>query len=438
MAQGFIRLREQESWLGVIKPGGKYFFTRNDSTLVAFTVGSKFEPGNPFKAVGAHTDSPVLKVKPISKRSAHGYLQVGVECYGGGLWHTWFDRELTVAGRVIIKNKTTNRFESKFVKVNRPILRIPNLCIHLQTGEERQAFKVNKEIHLQPIFSMVNDSLNDGDTDADLDTRHVPTLLRLLAEEIGCDAADIKDLELSLCDTQPGQIWGANNEFLSSPRLDNQVHCYTSMKALVAHAETGLESDNGISMIAMFDHEEVGSQSTQGACSPIFKDAIIRISDSFLEFANSENFRISLSKSLLLSADVAHAIHPNYASKHEQCHQPKLNGGTVLKVNDNQRYATDSVSGLFFRELARGVNQPVQEFVVRNDCPCGTTIGPIIAANTGIRTCDIGVPSLSMHSIRETIGVKDIANNYEILKGFFANYEALRTNFQISESDLPQ
>eukprot|EP00038_Savillea_parva_P011003 m.194395 g.194395 ORF g.194395 m.194395 type:complete len:480 (-) comp19178_c0_seq1:19-1458(-) len=433
---GFVRLKEGDDWGDKIQPGTKAMYDRNGSTLVAFAVGHAYKPGGSFKAVGAHTDSPVLKVKPVSKKTAHGYLQVGVECYGGGLWHTWFDRELTVAGRVIV-DCGNGKFASRNVHVRKPILRIPNLCIHLQSADERRSFKVNTENHLCPILSLqkaAQDMLNDDTTKATdgCDPRHAPLLLRVVAEELGVAAKDIKDLELSLCDTQPAQIWGIGSEFLSSPRLDNQVHCFTSTDALIEHATLSLTDDNGVSMIALFDHEEVGSRSAQGAGSPIFRDAIVRVNEALtakMGASTSEGFKRALSHSMLLSADVAHAIHPNYASKHEGNHQPLLNGGTVLKTNSSTRYATDAISGFFFRELARRGKQAFQEFVVRNDCPCGTTIGPIIAANTGLRTADIGVPSLSMHSIRETVGTADIANNRIILRTFFGQYNALKLQF---------
>ena len=228
-----------------------------------------------FKIVGAHTDSPVLKIKPVSKRTAHGYIQCGVETYGGGLWHTWMDRELSLAGRVIVR-KESGGFEAKLVHIKRPLLRVPNLCIHLQSGEERAALKINKETHLEPILSMVAESLNKEGEDEEGDSRHAPELMRILAEELGCKPSDIQDLELSLCDVQEGQCWGANNEFLSSPRLDNQSHCYSSMAALINYGAKKelVDADVDVSVIALFDHEEVGSQSAVGAGSPIMKEAV--------------------------------------------------------------------------------------------------------------------------------------------------------------------
>ena len=435
---GFVEVPEHARWN--LARGGKYYYSRNKSTIVAFCVGGKFEPGvGGFKIVGAHTDSPVLKVKPTSKRSAHGYLQVGAECYGGGLWHTWFDRELTVAGCVVVEEKSEDgepaTYSRRLVKVDRPILRIPNLCIHLQTGTERKSFTVNKENHLQPIMAMLNATKGgdeeEGSEDNDAcDDRHSPMLLRILAEELKCSVRAIKDFELSLCDTQASQIWGGTREFFSSPRLDNQIHCFTSMDALISYSQASelLSKDTDVSCIALFDHEEVGSQSTCGAGGPVMLEFLHRVVEVFSTSSSSavgELQKMSIRKSYMISADVAHSIHPCYPNKHEKNHSPLLNSGTVIKTNDNQRYATNAETGFLLRELTKRGGFKVQEFVVRNDCPCGTTIGPIVAGNTGVRTIDVGVPSLSMHSIRETIGVADIPNSIGIFLVFFSSFRAL-------------
>jgi len=335
-------------------------------------------------------------------------------------------------------------FSRRLVHITRPLLRVPNLCIHLQSSEERKGFAPNKENHLQPIISTIEGELNkslgeDADAAGDgedgkekkLDARHAPELLRILGEELGCHPSAIKELELSLCDTQGGSTWGSRNEFLSSPRLDNQSHCFTSMMGLIdfANDAEAVAKDEEVSLIALFDHEEVGSQSACGAGSPIMSDAISRVSGCFVRQLKAQDanemHRIVVQRSFQMSADVAHAIHPNYANKHEVKHQPLLNKGTVIKTNDNQRYATNSVTGFVVRELGRMASVPIQEFVVRNDCPCGTTIGPIVAANTGVRTVDIGIPSLSMHSIRETIGVADLHSNCDLFKSFFRHFREL-------------
>ena len=486
-AAGFTKIREDTVWRGTLEPGGRYYYTRNGSTLVAFCVGGQFKAGNPFKVIGAHTDSPVLKVKPVSDRKAHGYIQLGVETYGGGLWHTWFDRELTLAGRVIVATTAASTTASttataaagtRLVHIKRPLLRVPNLCIHLQTADERKKFAPNKETHLQPIMatataaktksppsaaaaasssSSLSSSTNSSSSSSAaaaaaaaaviakateetllhaLDDRHEAKLLRALAQELGCEPGAIRDLELTLCDVQPGAVWGLDKEFLSAPRLDNQAHCFTGLEALVRASSDAekLLADTSTAVLVLYDHEEVGSQSAQGAASLLFRDCVARITGSFTPQgetdAGAELMKVALRKSFFVSADVAHAVHPNYACKHESKHGPLLGQGTVIKTNDNQRYATDAVSGYFFREAARRAGAPVQEFVVRNDCPCGTTIGPIIAANTGIRTVDVGMASLSMHSIRETLGVADLAYNIGTFAAFYAQYDDILAGFE--------
>jgi len=434
LAAGFVELDETDNWRPLLKPGGKYFFVRG-GTLVAFFVGGAFQAGNGFNVVGAHTDSPVLKLKPCSKKSAHGCIQINVEAYGGGLWHTWFDRELSLAGVVVVKEKDGS-YCKKLVHVKRPLLRIPNLCIHLTSAEDRGKFAPNKETHLQPILGLVSEAVNktasgDGNGAADptgMGARHAPELLRIVATELACDVADVMDFEMTLYDTQPSQAWGVAREFLSAPRLDNQMHCFTALRALLHRAESAPPTAPDICLIALFDHEEVGSDSNTGAGGPVMSESLERISSCFAAdepHAAAEALRISTRRSFLMSADSAHAVHPNYAEKHQAAHAPTLNKGTVIKTNDNQRYATNVESGFVVREIARLAGIGVQEFMVKNDCPCGSTIGPIIASKTGLRTVDVGAGCWSMHSIRETVGVADIENSFVLFRTFFSAFAAL-------------
>lgn len=455
LARDFVPLNEGDLWgqSQCLQPGGKYFYTRNRSTIVAFTVGAKVQPGrHAFKVIGAHTDSPVLKVKPRSKRQAAGITQVNVECYGGGLWHTWFDRDLSVAGRAIVRTPEGG-FEQRLVRVERPILRVPTLCIHLQSAEEREAFKVNKEDHLAPVLcSEAAAQLGIAaaeNSDADVDPAHAddeeskpadawaesqePELLRLLADELGCRPADIADFELSLYDTQGAALCGGRKEFVTSARLDNLASCFVAVEALNHHADNHLHEDEDVSIVALFDHEEVGSNSAEGAGSPVMRDAVERICHALQCLPNgtaqvaddTEVFRAALARSMIFSVDQAHAVHPNYASKHEKSHGPVMNGGVVIKSNSNQRYATNAVTGFIVRELARRADLPVQEFCVRNDCPCGSTIGPVIAANTGIRAVDLGMPQLSMHSCREMMGKSDLTLGFRLFAKFLSDFREL-------------
>jgi aspartyl aminopeptidase len=440
-AAGFIELREGEPFYPQLKAGGRYYYTRNRSTLVAFCVGGEVRAGIPpgFKVIGGHTDSPNLRVKPRSKRSSSGCAQIGVECYGGGLWHTWFDRDLGVSGRVLVRKRSDSSssggdgggsgaegaiIEQRLVKIDRALLRISNLAIHLQTAKEREAFAVNKEDHLSPILAMAAEkalsgpgdsvtseegtdnstSSNDGaspstKTPKDGWTEHQePALLQILAHELGVREADICDFELSLFDVQKASIGGAFGEFLHSARLDNLASCFLAVQALTEYVqdESAIAKDPDVSVIVLYDHEEVGSASAVGAASPIMGEAVRRISSALNNGIESTDwYQACAHRSFVLSSDQAHAVHPNYSGKHEKVHQPKMNQGMVIKRNSNQRYATNTVTGFLIREVARraGIRAP-QEFVVRQDCGCGSTIGPLISTATGIRAVDMGCPQV--------------------------------------------
>jgi len=427
---GFEELNTCEPYKGKLKPGGKYYFTKNKSTLVAFAVGKKYKAGNGFKIIGGHTDTPNLKVKPRSKKSSSGCIQLAAECYGGGLWHTWFDRDLGICGRVLVQ-KNDGVIEQRLIKINRALVRIPNLCIHLQTAEERKAFSINKEDHLVPILAtevisqlgIDKSQIEKKEENKDGWTEHQESLLlELVASEINTEVENIVDFELNLFDIQPASLGGIYSEFIHSSRMDNHATCFMATQGLIEYVEekNDFEMDEDISLIVLFDHEEIGSSSAIGAGSPVMSEAVNRISSAFVENESIDNSAAVLARSFVLSVDQAHAIHPNYASKHEKGHAPKMNEGMVIKRNSNQRYATNSVTGLMMREIAKRANlKPLQEFVVRNDCGCGSTIGPIISTATGIRAVDMGCPSLSMHSIRETMGVSDLTNGLQLFQAFF-------------------
>ncbi|KAH7528259.1 hypothetical protein FEM48_Zijuj05G0053500 [Ziziphus jujuba var. spinosa] len=439
---GYEQVLERENWK--LEAGKKYFFTRNHSTIVAFAIGKKYVAGNGFHIVGAHTDSPCLKLKPISKVTKSGYLEVGVQTYGGGLWHTWFDRDLTVAGRVIIREEKDGSvsYLHRLVRIEEPIIRIPTLAIHLDRNVN-DGFKVNTQTHLLPILAtsikaeldkvvgengcIESQAQNDGKkSNEKIDSnRHHSLLLQLLASQLGCKPDDICDFELQACDTQPSILAGATKEFIFSGRLDNLCMSFCSLKALVdaTASESSLEDEAGVRMVALFDHEEVGSNSAQGAGSPVTLNALSRITNSFT--SDSQLLEKAIQKSFLVSADMAHALHPNYADKHEENHQPKLHGGLVIKHNANQRYATNAVTSFVFREIANNHELPIQDFVVRNDMGCGSTIGPILASGVGIRTVDVGAPQLSMHSIREMCAVDDVKHSYEHFKAYFQEFTHL-------------
>ena len=473
-AAGFVEILERDAWS--LAPGGKYFYTRNQSAIVAFAVGGKYVRGNGITSIGAHTDSPCPKLKPNPHKEAAGYVQIGLQTYGGGLWHTWFDRDLGIAGRVIVR-RPGGKLSHELVKIDRPILRIPNLAIHLETAEERAAFKVNKETHLPAVLASsfkaqlggaaaaaapAAAATEEGEPEpkrqqvgpkggSSRAAKQQPTLLlSLLSEELQCAPADIADLELQLCPVEPSAIGGARREFIFSGRLDNLASCFCATKALVACAEeSSLAAEANVRMIALFDHEEVGSCSAHGAGSTIMPEAIKRIALALGGGEGGEGgeggaaavgdreglVERVIRRSFLVSADMAHGVHPNYAAKHEANHGPAIHGGQVIKQNANQRYATDAVSAFLFRELGEKAGCPVQEFVVRSDCGCGSTIGPMLSALTGIKTVDVGAPMLSMHSIREMCGVDDVTYTVEHFKAVFEGFVALEASLQVDGAD---
>ncbi|PNW77411.1 hypothetical protein CHLRE_10g435300v5 [Chlamydomonas reinhardtii] len=460
VAAGFTPISEREPWS--VQPGGRYFFTRNLSTIVAFAVGQQFKPGNGFFMVGAHTDSPCLKLKPVSLSNKSGYNMINVETYGGGLWYTWYDRDLGLAGRVLVREDGAaaagagtgaaagaggNGLKHRLVKLDRPLLRIPMLAIHLQRDIHTAGFKPNLQNNFAPMMATaVKTALlapaaapgaappAPGSTAA----KHSPLLLSLLAAELGVAPEAIVDFELHVCDLQPGVLGGPHQEFVFSGRLDNLAMSYVALQSLIDSCPdaASLAGETGVRAIALFDHEEVGSESAQGAGGPVMRDTITRVARAL---AGGEEGAVerTLRNSFLVSADMAHALHPNYSDKHDPDHQPRMHGGLVLKHNNNQRYATNAVSAALFREVARRHGLPVQEFSVRNDMPCGSTIGPILASNLGCRTVDVGIAQLSMHSIREQCGADDVAIAYDHFLAFFKEFSALDASLDVDSLPPP-
>ncbi|KAL2227679.1 probable aspartyl aminopeptidase isoform X1 [Sesamum indicum] len=429
LAAGFHLLNENEEW--ELKPGGCYFFTRNMSSLVAFAIGEKYSLGNGFHVIAAHTDSPCLKLKPKSASSKSGYLMVNVQTYGGGLWHTWFDRDLSLAGRVIVR-ADNGSFSHKLVKIKRPLLRVPSLAIHLNRTVNTDGFKPNLETHLIPLLATEADKesaeTNDKTSASSSKDAHHPLLMQILSDELGCKVEDIASVELNVCDTQASCLGGANDEFIFSGRLDNLASSFCALRALVdaCASPEDLANEHAVRMVALFDNEEVGSDSYQGAGAPTMFEAMRRISASLGQQSVGEcGFARAIRHSFLVSADMAHGVHPNFMDKHEENHRPVLQKGLVIKHNANQRYATSGVTSFLFKEVAKIHNLPIQEFVVRNDMGCGSTIGPILASGVGIRTVDCGIAQLSMHSVREICGKEDVDIAYKHFKAFYKTFSSI-------------
>ena len=375
--RGFIRLVEDEVWN--LEIGSDYYVTRNDSSIIAFTYPPCQEKG--YTIVGAHTDSPHLRLKPNPLTSVAGVKRLGVEPYGGVLLNPWFDRDLGLAGRVVYLDGEVRK--EALINVNHPIAFIPSLAIHLDR-EANSSRSINAQTDIVPIIAT-------GDVDFETfilsQIQEDTTSLALLAHE------------LSFYDTQKGSFVGVNGEFITSARLDNLLSCYVGLKAL-------LERSNPM-MLACMDHEEVGSDSHVGAGGTFVEETLRRIA--------GENFTTLMRRSLMVSCDNAHAQHPNFPSKHESEHAPLLNVGVAIKINSNQRYATSALTQGRFVQCARALHIPTQTFVTRSDMGCGSTIGPITSARLGIETIDVGVPTLGMHSIRELSGISDGYGLYRIL-----------------------
>jgi aspartyl aminopeptidase len=382
-ARGFTELDERQEWS--ISPGAKHFVVRAGGTLVAFVAGQKPPSASGFVLIGAHTDSPNLRVKPMPDIHVHGYRQIAVEVYGGVLLHTWLDRDLSIAGRVTLRGGAT-----KLLRVSRPLCRIPSLAIHLNRDVNTAGLLLNAQNHLVPLLGFD-------------DKESKRALLALIAHELDTNPEELLGWDLCLYDVEPGAIGGAHGEFLYSPRLDNLASCHAATEALLRADAAG----DATRVIALYDHEEVGSQSAAGAKSRFLSNVLDRVANGYADAGREATAR-AFSRSLMVSADMAHALHPNWADKHDKQHAPKLGKGPVIKVNANQSYATDGPSLAVFEAACREVGAPTQRFVSRNDMPCGSTIGPISAAAMGIRTVDVGNPMLSMHSCREMAATADI------------------------------
>jgi aspartyl aminopeptidase len=393
-AAGFTRLDELEPWEG----GVGSFFVIRDGALIAWVVPEGAGPATGFNILGAHTDSPSFKLKPKPTIGAHGWLQAGVEVYGGPLLNSWLDRELQLAGRLVMLDGTEH------LTATGPLLRFPQLAIHLDRAVN-DGLTLDKQRHMNPVWGLGNP--------ADFD------LLGVLASSVpgaSVDPGQIGGYDVVIADTQVPAVFGRSGEFFASGRLDNLSSTHAGLVALIAHAGSS-PSGGPIAVVAAFDHEEIGSASRSGACGPILEDVLVRISDGL--GASVSERRQALSASVCVSADAGHAVHPNYPERHDPANHPVLNGGPLLKINANQRYATDAHGAALWARLCGEAGVPYQEFVSNNAIPCGSTIGPLTATRLGIRTVDVGVPLLSMHSARELCGVEDPRRLAAVTELFF-------------------
>ena len=395
---GFTELREGDAW----PSGPSHHYVRRGGSLVAWATADGHAPTTPFRIIGAHTDSPNLRVKPKPDAGQAGYRQVAVEVYGGALLNSWLDRDLGLSGRVVVR--AAGGPDARLLRIDRPLLRVPQLAIHLDGDIREHGLRLNPQQHLSPVWGL-------GD----------PTpgaFAALVAEAVGAGPDDLLGWDLMTHDLAPGTLAGADDELVSAPRLDNLCSSWAGLEALLGVTGRGGADDAAVPVLVLFDHEEIGSTSERGAASSLLPTLLERISTG-LGGSREDLFR-ALAGSMCASADMAHATHPNYADRHEPGHRIALNGGPVLKVNSNLRYASDGMSAAAFVLACEQAGVPYQRYAHRSDLPCGSTIGPITAAELGIATFDVGAPQLAMHSARELCGSSDPAHYAAMLAAFLA------------------
>ena len=395
----FKKLDETLSW--TLESGGRYYVVRDESSVIIFVLGQKPLVETGFKMIGAHTDSPGLRVKPNAATGVDGLLRLGVEIYGGPILATFTDRDLSLAGRVNYKD-TNNNIVSALINFDRPLLRLPNLAIHMNRMVNEDGLKLHKQNELPLILSALAQEC--------LPQTYFSELLQ---EQSACEAERILSWDLAVYDTQKGVFWGAENEFYANSQLDNLASCHAALQGLLD--DTVLENEATL-VCAFFDHEEIGSESNKGADGSFLGDVLKRI--SLVTENNKEDFTRALAKSFMVSADMAHAYQPNFPLAYDPDHKVFVNKGPVIKVNANQRYSTESVSQAMFVDWCEQAGVPYQKYSHRSDLACGSTIGPITSARLGIRSVDVGNPVWAMHSIRESAGVLDHGYMIKVMKKF--------------------
>lgn len=398
-ASGYTRLDEREPWS--LEVGARHYVVRGGSSLIAFRLGESSPAESGYRIIGAHTDSPGLRLKPKAAHGAEYLLRLGVEIYGGPILATFTDRDLSLAGRVCVR--TADGIDTRLIRFDNALARLPNLAIHMNRKVNDEGLKLNKQTELPLILGTLENTLPPAEQ-----------FLNLLAVRAACPPGDILSFELNVHDTQPGAFWGAAGEFIADSQIDNLSSCHAGLTALL-QAPSAMQT----AVCACFDHEEIGSESHKGADGSFLEDVLERLTLSRPGDATAH--KRALARSLMISADAAHACHPNFPSAYEPLHAIQVNGGPAVKVNVNQRYATDGPTAAHFLELCRRAGVPGQIYVHRTDLGCGSTIGPMTAARLGIPTLDCGAPMWAMHSARESAGVLDQLWFAEVLKLFLVD-----------------
>ncbi|MBI3480414.1 MAG: M18 family aminopeptidase [Nitrosomonadales bacterium] len=396
---GYIRLEENERWQ--LAAGGRYYAVRGGSSLIAFVLGSQPIAATGLRIVGAHTDSPGLRLKPQAASGSDGLARLAVEIYGGPILATFADRDLSLAGRVVVR--TAAGQQTRLLRFERSLARLPNLAIHMNREVNEQGLKLNKQTELPLILGQLGVGC---DAEAQLK--------KLLADAVAADAADLLSFELAVHDVQKGCLWGANQEFIASRQLDNLSSCHAALAAMIA-----TKQPTATCVTALFDHEEVGSESAAGAGGSFIADVLARIASHAR--LDEEDRRRAMARSFFISADMAHAYHPNFPNAYEPGHKVRVNGGPVIKTNANQRYTTNAETAARFIGFCEQADVPHQQYAHRSDLGCGSTIGPIVAAQLGVASVDVGSPMWAMHSARESAGVHDQAHMIAALTAAFAS-----------------
>lgn len=384
-AGGFLRLQENRRWQ--LEPGGRYYAIRGGSSIIAFILGQGALEECGFTIIGAHTDSPGLRLKPNAAHSCDGVARLGVEVYGGPILATFTDRDLSLAGRINVR--TAAGFETRLLRFDEPLVRLPNLAIHMNREVNEQGLKLHKQNELPLILAMLQKGV-----DAD------PLFMNHVAEKLSVESSDILTADFNVYDTQKGVFWGAEQEFIANSQLDNLASCHAALTALLT-----TENPSATCIAAFFDHEEVGSGSSVGADGSFISDVIERIANS--RNLDEEARHCAYNNSFFISADMAHGWHPNFPAAYEPHHHVMINAGPVIKANANQRYSTSPDTAARFMLLCEQAGVPYQQYVHRTDLGCGSTIGPMVAAQLGMPTVDVGNPMWAMHSLRESAGVLD-------------------------------
>ncbi|KAI4121927.1 MAG: hypothetical protein LQ347_006696 [Umbilicaria vellea] len=445
-SHGFTRLSSRDLWTDKLSHGGKYFVERNGSSLVAFVIGSSYKPGNGASIIASHIDALTARLKPIPKlQTKGGFVQLGVAPYAGGLNPTWMDRDLGIGGRVLVKDMKSGMVETRLVKLDWPIARIPTLAPHF--GAPSQG-PFNPETQMVPIIGLDNSDISDISGTPEPETAKPAflggastfaatqpgRLVKAIASELSIqDVGSIVNWELELFDTQSAQLGGLDKEFIFAGRIDDKLCSYSAIEALLASVSSSTTSSSESStlkVVGLFDDEEIGSLLRQGAHSNFLPTTISRIVEAFADAKCGANLLAqTYANSFLISADVSHALNPNFASVYLENHAPRLNVGVAIQADPNGHTTTDGMSTALLTRIAEKAGSVLQVFQIRNDSRSGGTVGPMLSAAMGCRAIDAGLPQLSMHSIRATIGRRDPGLGVKLFRGFFDYYEEVDREF---------